>query len=91
MLLDTYARAITDRDPLTATARFTTDAVYVEPPDRQRHDGRDQLFAFFGGDQSDVPAASMNWHHVAVDAAAGVAFRRVHLHRPGASGPAQTP
>jgi len=46
---------------------FTEDAVYMEPPDRQRYEGRAALFDFFGGNQQPPPQMSMTWHHLAFD------------------------
>ena len=36
-------------DPDRAADCFAIDAVYVEPPDAQRHVGREDLVAFFHG------------------------------------------
>jgi hypothetical protein len=42
----------------------------VEPPDRQRYEGREELYAFFGG--QDPPPMSMSWHHLLVEGDIGV-------------------
>jgi len=49
---------------------FTDDCVYMEPPDEQRYEGRDELFEFFGGD--DPPPVDLVWHHLVVDGDTGV-------------------
>jgi hypothetical protein len=42
----------------------------MEPPDEQRYRGRDELLAFFGGD--DPPPMDLVWHHLVVDGDVGV-------------------
>lgn len=64
-LLATIADAWNEGDTATALACFTDDARYTEPPDTQHYEGRDELFAFFGGD--DPPAMSMTWHTIVFD------------------------
>jgi SnoaL-like domain len=66
-LMRTIERAWSTGDAAAAAACFTEDAVYVEPPDRQRYAGRDELFELSGGD--DPPPMSMTWHHVVFDPA----------------------
>ena len=70
-------------DPRAAADCFTTDAVYVEPPDAQRHVGRDDLAAFFHGDGPEPRRMSMTWHHVAYDPDAGVGFGEYSFSIPG--------
>jgi hypothetical protein len=71
-LLEAIARAWSTGDPQTAADCFAEDAVYVEPPDRQRYVGRAELFELSGGDE---PAPmSMVWHHLAFDAAQQIGF-----------------
>jgi ketosteroid isomerase-like protein len=69
-LMRTIADAWNDGDTNRALSCFADDAVYMEPPDEQRYEGHDELFAFFGGD--DPPPMSMAWHHLAVDGDVGV-------------------
>jgi ketosteroid isomerase-like protein len=69
-LMQAIADAWNEGDTPRALACFTDDAVYMEPPDRQRYEGRDELFAFFGGD--DPPPMSMVWHHLLVDGDVGI-------------------
>ena len=69
-LMQTIADSWNAGDTHRALARFTDDAVYMEPPDEQRYEGRDELFRFFGGD--DPPPMFMEWHHLVVDGDIGV-------------------
>jgi SnoaL-like domain len=69
-LMQTIADAWNSGDTNRALACFADDAVYIEPPDEQRYEGRDELFDFFGGD--DPPPMSMAWHHLVVDGEIGV-------------------
>lgn len=71
-LLETIARAWSTGDPRAAADCFTEDAVYVEPPDRQRYVGRAELFELSGGAQP--PSMSMIWHHLAFDAERQIGF-----------------
>jgi ketosteroid isomerase-like protein len=64
-LLAAVAKGWRAGDALRAASCFTLDAVYLEPPDGQRYRGRDELYAFFGGESP--PAMSMQWHHVVFD------------------------
>lgn len=52
-------------DTARALECFTDDCVYIEPPDEQRYEGRDELFEFFGGE--DPPPMDLVWHHLVVD------------------------
>ena len=67
-------------DTLGALERFTDDAVYMEPPDEQRYEGRDELFEFFGGD--DPSPMHMEWHHLVVDGDVGVGEYTYRGHGP---------
>lgn len=49
----------------TAADCFAEDIVYVEPPDRQRYEGRPALYELSGGD--DPSPMSMTWHHLVFD------------------------
>ena len=69
-LMEAIAESWNAGDTLGALERFTDDAVYMEPPDEQRYEGRDELFEFFGGD--DPPQMHMEWHHLVVDGDVGV-------------------
>lgn len=69
-LMETIASSWNAGDTQRALACFTDDAVYVEPPDRQRYEGRAALFEFFGGDEP--PPMHLAWHHLVVDGDVGV-------------------
>ncbi len=62
-LLQTVADGWNAGDARMAASCFTEDAVYVEPPDRQRYVGRQQLADFFGRGVK----FSMTWHRTAFD------------------------
>jgi hypothetical protein len=64
-LLVTLADAWNMGDSRTALDLFTDDAHYVEPPDEQRYEGREQLLEFFGADEP--PPMSLMWHHIVFD------------------------
>ena len=64
-MLTTIADAWNAGDTHTALACFAVDAKYTEPPDEQHHEGRDQLYDFFGGE--DPPPMSMTWHTIVFD------------------------
>lgn len=64
-LMQTVADGWNEGNARKAAACFSEDAIYVEPPDKQRFHGRSQLYDFFGGDAgTDIPM-SMSWHHLA--------------------------
>lgn len=62
-LLQTVADGWNEGDAPLAAGSFTKDAVYIEPPDRQRYVGRQALEDFFGRGLK----MSMTWHRVAFD------------------------
>ena len=62
-LLRTVADGWNVGDARMAASCFTEDAVYVEPPDRQRYVGRQRLADFFGRGAE----FSMTWHRIAFD------------------------
>jgi hypothetical protein len=55
--------------PADAAAYFTEDALYLEPPDKQRYVGRAQLAEFFGPDP-----LRMEWHGIAYDESTRTAY-----------------
>ena len=69
-LMQTIAQAWNDGDTNRALACFADDAVYMEPPDDQRYERRNELYVFFGGE--DPPPMVMEWHHLVVDGDIGV-------------------
>ncbi len=70
-LMETIAESWNTGDTERALACFTDDAVYMEPPDEQRYEGRDELYEFFGG--AAPPPMHLAWHHLVVDGYVGVA------------------
>jgi hypothetical protein len=69
-LMETVAESWNAGDTARGLSCFTGDAVYMEPPDRQRYEGRAELFDFFGGEAP--PPMSMTWHHLLVEGDIGV-------------------
>lgn len=69
-LLQTVADGWNAGDAHLAAECFTEDAVYVEPPDRQRYVGRRQLADFFGRGVE----FSMTWHRIVFDEEEKVGF-----------------
>ena len=65
------ARAWNEGDADAGAALFAEDAVYLEPPDRQRYEGRRALREFFAETARAGPM-SMTWHHLAFDPSSGV-------------------
>ena len=70
-------------DPRTAAECFAPDAIYVEPPDRQRYVGREALYEFFRGDEPDPRPLSMVWHHLAYDPEDRLGFGEYSFSIPG--------
>jgi ketosteroid isomerase-like protein len=70
-LMETLAECWNAGESRRALALFTDDAVYMEPPDSQRYEGRDELWEFFGRD--DPPSMHLEWHHLLVDGDVGAA------------------
>ena len=64
-LMQTVAAGWNEGNASKAADCFAEDAIYVEPPDKQLHHGRAELYEFFGGDNgTDIPM-KMAWHHLA--------------------------
>ena len=70
-------------EPRAAAEHFTVDAVHLEPPDAQRHVGRDALASFFHGDGPEPRRMSMTWHHIAYDPGSGIGFGEYSFSIPG--------
>jgi ketosteroid isomerase-like protein len=68
-LLTTLAAAWNSADPEAAVRCFSTDVVYVEPPDRQRYVGHQEIYEL-----SAATGMSMTWHHVAFDPDTQIGF-----------------
>jgi uncharacterized protein (TIGR02246 family) len=73
-LMNTIAQAWNTGDARKAADCFTEDARYTEPPDKQVHLGRADLFQFFGGGRKVEPPMRMEWHHIAFDEEQQVGF-----------------
>lgn len=73
-VLQELAAAWNEGDAERAALCFTEDAVYSEPPDKQRFEGRRELFEFFGGAQGRQGQMEMVWHHLAYSPETGVGF-----------------
>ena len=73
-LMQTIADGWNEGNPRKAADCFSMDAIYVEPPEKQLYHGRDELYEFFGGDQSpDIPM-NMIWHHLAFNEQQQIGF-----------------
>jgi hypothetical protein len=66
-LMQTVAAGWNEGDARKAANCFTEDAIYTEPPDKQKYKGREALFKFFGGDQGRKDQMKMTWHHLIFD------------------------
>lgn len=66
-LMHRLAHAWNTGDANAAADCFTTDAIYVEPGDRQRYVGRAEIFALSGGQAP--PPMAMTWHSLVFDGA----------------------
>jgi hypothetical protein len=77
-MMETVARGWSTGDARSAADCFTADAVYVEPPDRQRYVGRGEIYELSGGD--DPSPMSMTWHHLAFDEERQVGFGEYTFH-----------
>jgi uncharacterized protein (TIGR02246 family) len=67
MLMNTIAQSWNSGDARKAADCFTDDARYTEPPDKQVHLGRQDLYEFFGGGRKLDPPMRMQFHHLAFD------------------------
>jgi uncharacterized protein (TIGR02246 family) len=78
-LMHAVAAGWNEGDARKSADCFTEDAVYIEPPDRQVHRGREALHAFFRGVKP-APPTRMVWHHLAFDARNQVGFGEYTFH-----------
>lgn len=73
-IMQTIGKGWNDGNARKSAECFSVDAVYVEPPDKQVHHGRAELYEFFGGDKgTDIPM-KMTWHHLAFNETEQVGF-----------------
>jgi len=82
-LLARVAEGWSTGNPRQAVEAFTEDAVYVEPPDRQRYVGREELYAFFHGGGPSARPMRMTWHAIAFDRERQTGFGEYTFQRPG--------
>jgi hypothetical protein len=73
-LMHTVAEGWNEGNARRAADCFCEDAVYVEPPEKQLHHGRTELYEFFGGDAGTDLPMKMTWHHVAFNETEQVGF-----------------
>ncbi len=66
-LMNTVAQGWNEGDSMKSARCFAKNAVYMEPPDLQAYEGRDALYAFFGGEQQPPSPGRMTWHHLIFD------------------------
>ena len=74
LLMQTIAEGWNEGDPQKAADCFSSDAMYVEPPDKQVYQGRDELYEFFGGDHGPEIPMYMTWHHLAFNEEEQIGF-----------------
>jgi ketosteroid isomerase-like protein len=55
-------------DARVAADLFAEDALYSSPPNSRIHDGRQELFEWFGGVHGRPKPMQMLWHHLVFDA-----------------------
>jgi hypothetical protein len=73
-LMHTVADGWNEGDARKSADCFSEDAIYIEPPEKQLHHGRAELYEFFGGDAGTDRPMHMTWHHLAFDEAAQIGF-----------------
>jgi hypothetical protein len=73
-LMNTIAEGWNEGDARKSADCFSEDSIYIEPPDKQVHHGRDALYEFFGGDQGPEIPMQMIWHHLAFNEEEQVGF-----------------
>src|SRR5690349_15820420 len=73
-LMRTIADGWNEGNARKAADCFSTDAVYVEPPEKQLYHGCAEPYEFFGGDAGTDIAMHMTWHHLAFNETAQVGF-----------------
>ncbi|RPH69630.1 MAG: hypothetical protein EHM78_14580 [Myxococcaceae bacterium] len=66
-LMEQVAAGWREGNAAKAVECFTEDALYEEPPRKQFHSGRADLFEFFGGEKGTAKPMHMIWHYLAFD------------------------
>ena len=71
-LMEHVAAGWREGNAAKAVEYFSEDALYEEPPRKQFHSGRADLFEFFGGEKGTERPMHMTWHHLVFDPATQV-------------------
>lgn len=66
-LANTVASGWNQDNAKKAASAFAENAIYVEPPNKQRYVGREALFKFFSGNSGRPEQMQMVWHHLVFD------------------------
>lgn len=66
-LMERVAAGWREGNAAKAVECFTEDALYEEPPRKQFHSGRADLFEFFGGEKGTELPMHVIWHHLVFD------------------------
>jgi hypothetical protein len=61
-LMTTIAEGWNSGNAKIAVECFSEDAIYIEPPDKQLIQGRDELYTYFGGDAG--AEMKLTWHNL---------------------------
>ena len=61
-LLETIALGWNTKNAKLAVECFTSDAIYIEPPNKQLIQGQNELYIYFGGDNG--ADMKLTWHHL---------------------------
>jgi ketosteroid isomerase-like protein len=66
-LMERVAAGWREGNAAKAVECFTEDTLYEEPPRKQFHSGRADLYEFFGGEAGTEKPMHMTWHHLVFD------------------------
>jgi hypothetical protein len=64
-VMQTIANGWNTKNAKKAVECFTEDAIYIEPPDKQFFQGKNELYEYFGGDSGNE--MTLTWHHLLFD------------------------
>lgn len=67
ILMQTVAEGWNEGNAQKAVDCFTENATYIEPPDKQLFQGKEQLFIYFGGGSERKKQMKMIWHNLFFD------------------------
>jgi hypothetical protein len=73
-LLKTVEEGWNEGNTRKAANCFTENAIYTEPPDKQKYIGRERLFQFFGGEAGRKSTMKMTWHNLVFDKQKQIGF-----------------